>query len=300
MAAKARPLHVSRCRVDNHGMVMLIFCNRVRSTTGTFLTFVRAPWFAINSSVAVPIVFALLFVFTLGTLFCAAFMEPGYLPKYDVPQLVDLPALRPSSSNTNADSYPFAPSLPQLQFREIHLMNDEHTLRLKYCDTCNFFRPPRASHCHVCDRCVEIHDHHCPWLSNCVGSRNYRVFFVFLWSVSLLCIYAWTMSLFHLVTAASITGTDFATVVGGTPGTILLLFFTFVMSLSLVGMGFYHCRLAAMNMTTHEQIRYSLARDQVPHVYGENNTMLRNCQMALCRPLTRPHPSVEQEVVSMV
>jgi len=59
----------------------------------------------------------------------------------------------------------------------------------RYCRTCFIFRNPRASHCHVCDNCVERFDHHCPWTGTCIGLHNYRFFCRFLLSVILLAIY---------------------------------------------------------------------------------------------------------------
>ncbi|KAK4783796.1 hypothetical protein SAY86_018164 [Trapa natans] len=48
------------------------------------------------------------------------------------------------------------------------------------CATCKIVRPLRAKHCSTCGRCVEQFDHHCPWISNCIGKKNKWDFFLFL------------------------------------------------------------------------------------------------------------------------
>lgn len=55
-----------------------------------------------------------------------------------------------------------------------------HKYFLKYCSTCNLIRDVRTFHCDKCGICIEKHDHHCGYLSNCVGIYNYRKFFTFI------------------------------------------------------------------------------------------------------------------------
>jgi palmitoyltransferase len=60
--------------------------------------------------------------------------------------------------------------------------NSEEAL---FCTLCNCEVRKFSKHCRSCDKCVDCFDHHCKWLNNCVGRKNY-VTFVSLMSASLL------------------------------------------------------------------------------------------------------------------
>ena len=49
-----------------------------------------------------------------------------------------------------------------------------------YCSQCMVRKPLRSKHCKRCGRCVIKHDHHCPWVHNCVGINNHRHFLLYL------------------------------------------------------------------------------------------------------------------------
>merc|ERR1712232_1241335 len=69
-----------------------------------------------------------------------------------------------------------------------------HELRsqgFNWCSTCKIVRPPRASHCADCDNCVMRFDHHCPFVNNCVGQRNYVFFMGF--TTSVCCLAIWVL-----------------------------------------------------------------------------------------------------------
>ncbi|CAD8075430.1 unnamed protein product [Paramecium sonneborni] len=51
------------------------------------------------------------------------------------------------------------------------------------CADCKLVRPKRSKHCDVCQKCVMVYDHHCPWINNCVGAKNHFVFYFFILSL---------------------------------------------------------------------------------------------------------------------
>ncbi|KAJ2715358.1 palmitoyltransferase swf1 [Coemansia spiralis] len=57
------------------------------------------------------------------------------------------------------------------------------------CKTCRLPKPARSKHCPACRCCVQMAEHHCIWLNNCVGLRNARWFLGFLATLAVVCIY---------------------------------------------------------------------------------------------------------------
>ena len=49
-----------------------------------------------------------------------------------------------------------------------------------FCPYCLVKKKFRSLHCLVCQKCVDEFDHHCFWVGNCIGKKNYKLFLVFL------------------------------------------------------------------------------------------------------------------------
>ena len=69
----------------------------------------------------------------------------------------------------------------------------------KFCFTCHIERPKKCSHCKICDDCVMEMDHHCFYISNCVGVRNHKNFFLFLLFGSFLSNFLMLFIIYHII-----------------------------------------------------------------------------------------------------
>lgn len=59
-------------------------------------------------------------------------------------------------------------------------MNEINITVVRLCVSCQIEQPLRAKHCKECERCVALHDHHCPWIGVCIGEWNRRTFYFYL------------------------------------------------------------------------------------------------------------------------
>ena len=66
----------------------------------------------------------------------------------------------------------------------------------KFCNKCNMDKINRSKHCIICDKCIEKFDHHCLWINNCVGGRNIKYFYYFIFIHWILVTYASILSSF--------------------------------------------------------------------------------------------------------
>ena len=128
----------------------------------------------------VPLVLGgILWLLTNFMMFSAALSDPGLIPK------------QPDDEHTLKNRGHFKHYL----VLDGNCGQKTHLVKLKFCYTCMIFRPKRSVHCRACDVCVESFDHHCPYISNCVGRRNYRYFFGFINVLLLDTIYVFAVSI---------------------------------------------------------------------------------------------------------
>ncbi|KAF5373557.1 hypothetical protein D9758_000693 [Tetrapyrgos nigripes] len=225
---------------------------------------------------AMVIIGGYLTLVTITSMLTTATMDPGILPR-------NLDPDPPYPSTSSSDGSMRAP-LP----RDLKVRSD--VVRVKYCPTCKTYRPPRSSHCKMCDNCVDGCDHHCQWVNNCVGRRNYTTFFVLLFSATITLVLIICTSALHLYLVTRKEHVDFGNALKGSQGggSAAVFCLSIVVIWPVGALLSYHLRLLVLNITTIEQIRNQAHKTLVPGPAPPNpfshGTWRRNVLAVLCRP----------------
>ncbi|ODQ53540.1 ankyrin, partial [Saitoella complicata NRRL Y-17804] len=123
----------------------------------SWLTTVAPATFATNPYL--NFAFLLTTLISISTFLRALLSDPGFIP-------------RPTSKSTQRAVIEELVELESFDGRA-------------FCGVCFVRRPLRSKHCKLCNRCVARHDHHCPWVANCVGVKTHRAFLMYIITLEL-------------------------------------------------------------------------------------------------------------------
>ncbi|OJJ43435.1 hypothetical protein ASPZODRAFT_136295 [Penicilliopsis zonata CBS 506.65] len=235
-----------------------------------------APWLWHNISPAIPILFAYLFYICFSSFIHASVVDPGIIPR----NLHTIPATDPTD-----DPLAIGPAtndwvMVKLATSDVAAMD----VPVKYCKTCNIWRPPRCYHCRVCDNCIETLDHHCVWLNNCVGRRNYRYFFIFVSSATILSLFLIGASLAHILVYRSQEGISFGTAINKLRVPWAMVIYGVVAGPYPASLWTYHLFLTGRGETTREYLNSQKFAKSDRHRPFTQGSLFKNWTSVLLRP----------------
>ncbi|XP_042394276.1 probable protein S-acyltransferase 7 isoform X2 [Zingiber officinale] len=184
----------------------------------------------------------------LSLLLITSGRDPGIVPRNTHP---------PEPESYGGNNEMGGVQTPQIPIpRTMDVIVNGMTVKSKYCDTCMLYRPPRCSHCSICNNCVERFDHHCPWVGQCIGNRNYRFFYMFVFTTTLLCLYVFGFCWVYIIKIRDADQISIWRAMIKTPASIILIIYTFISVWFVGGLSGFHFYLMSTNQTTYENFRY--------------------------------------------
>ncbi|CAO2829470.1 unnamed protein product [Amaranthus hypochondriacus] len=239
--------------------------------------------------------YLLLFVATLIQYFITSYSSPGYV--LDAMRAVNeghshatlVTPIQPATSKNGSFTIPIDGDPPARNLigsawmkLVMNMYPPRSSMRQLTCTYCNVLQPPRAKHCHDCDKCVLQFDHHCVWLGTCIGQGNHCRFWWYICEETALCL--WTSILYASYLKANISRSWWMGAM-----MIILLVTLSISLIFLILLLIFHSYLVLTNQTTYELVR----RRRIPYmrtvperVYPFSNGMCRNLYNFCCAKMS--------------
>nr|CAD2165657.1 unnamed protein product [Meloidogyne enterolobii] len=229
------------------------------------------PFLTIKIGLFVPIFMVILFLLVISTMLRAAFTDPGIIPRASAAEISEYNLIKKMAKT---------PEERELLNERIVNINGCGVL-VKFCITCKIFRPPRSSHCSICDNCVLNFDHHCPWIGNCVGARNFRHFYLFITFVAVTSFFAIICICLHFYLVMAEKDGAFLDSLLDNPIPVVLILPFLASFIGVTMMIYDHTPLVLKGITSYEDYKCTFDYVRNPFDAGSRS---KNLKKALCSP----------------
>ncbi|OQR94933.1 palmitoyltransferase [Achlya hypogyna] len=145
------------------------------------------------------------------------------------------------------------------------------------CHACAVEKPRGAKHCRFCKTCILRFDHHCPFIDNCVGQRNYTYFLIFVGVMAVAAahmVYLWGNA--QPLSASAVIAAIYYAGVAAVAGNLF----------------FFHLFLGTLDLSTNEYRHRHRAKDITNRRFDKFESPCRDdcavkCLARLCMSLPR-------------
>lgn len=170
-----------------------------------------------------------------------------------------------------------------------------HVIENGRCHLCNItIESKRTKHCSICNKCIIRFDHHCKWLNNCIGARNYCAFLICLISAILASLFVTGLSVTELslllffdriidqpvtnITTKNATDSVVLFIVPISDTTIIIAIsaigiLSAIVAILLLHLCFFHGYIACLGLTTYEYIRNKREKKSVATAIAATDTI---------------------------